>query len=215
MSKPPRTYKLRILIADQHPLYREGLAHASRSRDCYPVAQASSGPEALQQLRKLQPDVAVISMDLQDLDGLDLLRQAKQDGLPTRIVILADPADSERLFDAILSGASVLTKMADAETLRKAIAAAAHGEEIVAPELANVIGRKARQRHGPDGTMLTRREHEILKLTSRGLSAQKVGQELNLAASTVKTHLAHIYKKFAVNGATAAVAEAMRQGLIT
>jgi two-component system nitrate/nitrite response regulator NarL len=212
----PDRRRVRVLAADSHPLYRDALARAIKERpELELVGQAGDGRAALAAIGSEQPDVAVIDRALGGLNGDQILNAVGRDGLPTRVVMLAAEPEPELVYAAIANGvAGYLTKDADARELCDAITAVARGRVVVAPQLQNGIAGEIRLRAVDERPFLSDREREILKLVAEGLGAPQIGRELCLATPTVKTHLHHVYEKLGVAERAAAVAEAMRRGLL-
>jgi two-component system nitrate/nitrite response regulator NarL len=212
----PDRRRVRVLAADSHPLYRDALTRAIKERpELELVGQAGDGRAALAAIGSEQPDVAVIDRALAGLSGDQILNAVGRDGLSTRVVLLAAEPDPQLVYAAIANGAAgYLTKGADARELCDAITAVARGRVVVAPELQNGIAGEIRLRAVDERPFLSDREREILKLVAEGLGAPQIGRKLCLATPTVKTHLHHVYEKLGVAERAAAVAEAMRRGLL-
>jgi two-component system, NarL family, nitrate/nitrite response regulator NarL len=212
----PDRRRVRVLAADSHPLYREALTRAIKERpELELVGQAGDGRAALAAIGSERPDVAVIDRALGGLNGEQILNAVGRDGLPTRVVMLAAEPEPQLVYAAIANGvAGYLTKDADARELCDTITAVARGLVVVAPELQNGIAGEIRLRAADERPFLSDREREILRLVAEGLGAPQIGRELCLATPTVKTHLHHVYEKLGVAERAAAVAEAMRRGLL-
>jgi two-component system, NarL family, nitrate/nitrite response regulator NarL len=208
--------RTRVLVADDHPLYREGVVRAIKDRpDLELVAECDDGRSALDEIKRLKPDVAVLDVKMPSLDGTAVLNAVERDGLATRVVFLSAYVDGAVVYSAIAGGAAAyLSKEADRRQICDAIAAVARGETILAPEAQAGIAREVRLRREEDRPALTAREQEILELTAAGRSAPQIAGELFLSTATVKTHLQHLYEKLGVSDRAAAVAEAMRRGLL-
>ena len=208
--------RVRVLAADSHPLYRDALARAIRERpELELVGQASDGRAALDAIGSRRPDVAVIDRTLTGLSGEQILNAVGRDGLRTRVVMLAAEPDPGVVYAAIANGAAgYLTKDADARELCDAISAVARGRTVLSPRLQTGIAGEIRLRSADERPFLSEREREILKLVADGLTAPRIGRQLCLATPTVKTHLHHVYEKLGVAERAAAVAEAMRRGLL-
>jgi two-component system, NarL family, nitrate/nitrite response regulator NarL len=204
-----------VVVADDHPLYREGLIGAIQARqDLELLGEASDGDDALEIIRRGLPDVALLDVKM-DVDGTSVLRRLQGSGGPTRVVFLSAYLDSALIYSALEAGASgFLSKRADRSTICDAVVAAARGEIVLSPEIQTALGREIRANHRRERPALTSREREVLVLAAEGLSAPDIGERLFLSTSTVKTHLAHLYEKLGVSDRTAAVAEAFRQGLV-
>jgi two-component system nitrate/nitrite response regulator NarL len=205
-----------VLAADSHPLYRDALARVIRERpELELVGQASDGRAALAAIGSRRPDVAVIDRTLTGLSGEQILNAVGRDGLRTRVVMLAAEPDPGVVYAAIANGAAAyLTKHADARELCDAISAVARGRTVLSPRLQTGIAGEIRLRSAVERPVLSEREREILKLVAAGLTAPRIGRQLCLATPTVKTHLHHVYEKLGVAERAAAVAEAMRRGLL-
>ncbi|MDX6699106.1 MAG: two-component system, NarL family, nitrate/nitrite response regulator NarL [Solirubrobacteraceae bacterium] len=203
-------------MADDHPLYRRAVTEAIKSRaDLEFVAEAGDGRAVLEIIRAEQPDVALLDIRMPELDGLEVLNAVVRDNLPTRIVFLTAHVDSASAYAAVGAGAAgYLAKEASAETICDAIAAVSRGETVLAPEVQAGIAREIRLRSGEERPVLTGREREILALTADGHSAPDIAEKLTLSPTTVRTHLQHLYDKLGVSDRAAAVAEAMRRGLL-
>lgn len=204
------------MAADSHPLYRDAIARAIKERpELELVAQASDGREALDAIGEIKPAVAVIDRSLGTLTGDQILVAVRRDGLGTRVIMIAAEPTSGAVYEAIANGAAgYLTTDADARQLCEAISAVARGQTVLAPELQEGIAGEIRVREVRFRPVLSDRERETLKLVAEGLTAPDIGRRLHLSTGTVKTHLAHLYEKLEVSERAAAVAQAMRRGLL-
>ena len=214
MTAPRRTS---VLIADDHPLYHEGVAGALGAHPSLEfVARVESGREAVDEIRRLEPDVALVDLRLPDLDGIGVVEVLRREGVPTRVVIISAYEDSATVYRAIAAGASAyLSKASSAPTLLQTIEAVARGETVIPSSLQSGLAREIRaRRERGDDPVLTARETEILRRIADGLSAPEIAEELVLGVTTVKTHLHNIYGKLDVSDRAAAVAVAMRRGLL-
>lgn len=212
-----RRRRVRIVFADDHPVYLEGLGRALRQwPEIEVVGQAADGREALAQVRELGPDVALIDLQLPELDGLRILDAVQRDGLVTQVVLISAFEDSETIYRAFSLGArGFLPKHSTAEEICRAIVVVASGGAAIAPHYAGDLATEIHKRRDRDEQpLLTARELEILRFSAEGLSVREVGETMHLAIATVKTHLQHAYEKLEVNDRTAAVAKAMRRGLL-
>ena len=212
-GNPPTT----VLIADDHPLFREAIARVIAERDDLElVAQTADGRAALDRIRELRPNVAVIDVRMPELDGSDVLLAVRAEGLPTNVVFLSAFLDSKTVYEAVAAGANAyLSKEADTDEIVTAILAAARGETILGPEVQTGLAEQIRFREESDARpRLSEREHEVLRLIAEGLSAPEIGERIHLSTATVKTHLQHLYEKLGVSERAAAVAEGMRRGLV-
>ena len=213
---PSGSEKVRVVVADDHPLYREGVVRALKaSGQIEVVAEAEDGRGALAALQEHRPQVAVLDYKLPGLDGLAVTHAVVRDGLATRVLLLSALTDGGIVYKALETGAAgYLAKEARREEIVDAVLACARGENILSSELASGLVSEIRLRSHDDSPILTDREHEILKLVAAGKSLPEIAKELYLGVTTVKTHAQHVYAKLGVSDRAAAVAEAMRHGLI-
>jgi two-component system, NarL family, nitrate/nitrite response regulator NarL len=211
---PPR---VSVVVADDHPLFREGIERAVRERpDLELVGSATEGRKALRLIRELDPRVAVLDLRLPGLDGLQVLNALTRDGVAARVLFLSASGDPELVYRAIQGGAAgYFRKEADREAILDAIAAVARGATVVDPQLQAGVFEQIRVRGtGDERPILTAREREVLTLMAEGLSGPQIADRLIVALPTVKTHQARLYEKLGVSERAAAVAEAMRRGLL-
>lgn len=205
-----------VLIADDHPIYRDGLAQAVAKRaDLRFVVEAGDGRQALDRVRELQPEVVVADIRMPGLDGLELLAAIGRDFPETRVLILSAHVDGEVVYRALADGAAgFLSKDSPREAICDAIAAVAGGEIALGPKVEGGLASEIRARHQAELAALTEREVQVLRRVAEGESAAEIGRQLYLSPTTVKTHLRTLYAKLEVGDRAAAVAEAMRRGLI-
>ena len=208
--------KVRVVVADDHPLYREGVVRAlTASGRVDVVAQAEGGRDALDQIREHAPDVALIDYKLPDLDGVSVVHAVSRDGLQTRVLLLSAFTDSGLVYEALQTGASgYLPKEAKRDEIVDAVLACSRGETVLPSELTAGLVSEIRVRRVTDSPVLTDREREILGMIASGKSLPEIAKELYLGVTTVKTHVQHLYEKLGVSDRAAAVAEAMRRRLI-
>jgi len=209
--------RIAVVVADDHPLFREAIERAVRERpELEPLGAAADGREALAAMRGLTPDVAVLDLRLPGLDGLQILNAATRDGLATRVLILSASGDPELVYRAVQGGAAgYFLKEADRDAILDAITAVARGRTAIDPDLQAGVFEQVRLRGtGEERPILTAREREVLGLMADGLSGRQIAERLIVALPTVKTHQARLYEKLGVSERAAAVAEAMRRGLL-
>ncbi len=207
---------IRVILADDHPLFRDGLARRILERpDLELIGEASDGAEALAAIRELRPDVAVLDIKMPGVDGIRVAEVVARDQPETKVVILSAYLESVLVFKALAAGArAFLSKDADRREVCEAIIAVARGEVVLPPGLHPGLVEEIRARGAMDVPSLTVREREVLALVAAGDSAPQIARRLHLSTGTVKTHLQHLYEKLGVNDRAAAVAEAMRRGLL-
>lgn len=208
--------RVRVFVADDHPMFRKAVSIAVKGRAGLEfVGEAADGREALAAIRSESPDVAVLDIKMPHLDGLGVLNAVVREGLPTRVLLLTAEGDAAALYAAIGAGAAgCLFKDTDADRLCDAIAAVGRGETVLAPGVQDAVAQEIRMRSVQERPVLTPREGEILVLIADGLSAPSIAERLVLSPATVRTHLQHLYDKLGVSDRAAAVAEAMRRGML-
>jgi two-component system, NarL family, nitrate/nitrite response regulator NarL len=208
--------RVTVLIADDHPLYREGVVRAlSASGQVDVVAEAEDGRSALEKIQEHQPDVALLDYKLPELDGVAVTNAVVRDQLPTRVLLVSAFTDTGVVYQALETGAAgFVSKEARREQIVDAVLACARGENVVPPDIAAGLVSEIRLRKQDDRPALTQREQEILRLIAAGKSLPEIAKELYLGLTTVKTHVQHLYEKLGVSDRAAAVASAMRRGLI-
>lgn len=213
MTPPPR---VRVLIAEEHPLYREGVVRAINERpELKLVGEAGDGRLALELIRELTPDVAVLDVKMPGLDGLQVANAVDRDALGTRVLMLSAFLDRQIVFKAVAAGAAgYLSKDADRLEITNAILAVHRGNIVLAPEVQAGVAAEVRSRWRPDVPSLSERERQVLEMIAEGMSAPEIGRRLFLSPATVKSHLQSLYEKLGVSDRAAAVAEAMRRGLL-
>jgi two-component system nitrate/nitrite response regulator NarL len=211
-----RTERIRVLIADDHPLYRSGLGGVIKQDPRFElIGEAEDGRAALEAIRDQKPDVALVDMAMPELDGLAVLRAVARDQLTTAVIIISGESESGVVYESIAAGArGYLTKTGGSDALCEAIQRVARGEVVMPPELQAGIAQQI-QMHSPKGEVhLTPRELEVLKLIAEGTTTPQIAAKLYLSTATVKTHIQHLYEKLGVSDRAAAVMEATRRGLL-
>lgn len=207
---------IRILLADDHPVVREGLrGMLSAEPDLEVVAEASNGPQAEALAAGLVPGLDLILMDLRmpGGDGVESIARITAAGLPVRVVVLTTYEDDRDILRAVEAGAAgYLLKDMAREELTAAIRAAVRGETVLAPTVAGRLVDRLRTR--PERPRLSEREVAVLRLVAEGATNAEIGRRLFVAESTVKTHLLRVFGKLEVTDRTAAVTTAMRHGLL-
>jgi two-component system, NarL family, nitrate/nitrite response regulator NarL len=205
-----------VLVADNHPLYREAVVSAiSRAPGLDLVAEACDGRRALEAARESEPDVALLDMRMPELDGMQVLNALVREGLRTRVVFLSAHADGSTVYAAVGAGAfGYLSKDAPADVVCDAVTLVARGGTVLPPEVQDGIAAEIRSRAPTERPLLTPREQEVLKLAADGCSAPEMARQLHLSHGTVKSHLQSLYQRLGVSDRAAAVAEAMRRGLL-
>jgi two-component system, NarL family, nitrate/nitrite response regulator NarL len=207
---------IRVIVAEDHPLYRHGLSDAIRARaELHLIGEAADGRAALAQIQEHRPDVAVLDVKMPQLDGLQVLRAIRRETLDTRVVLLSAFVDGGLVHQALSGGAAgFLSKESTGAGICEAVAMAARGEVALGPEMQSALAGELRLRAPAEGPRLSDRESQILALLAEGLSSGEIADELAVSGTTVKSHLRHLYDKLEVSDRAAAVARAMRSGLL-
>jgi two-component system, NarL family, nitrate/nitrite response regulator NarL len=204
-----------ILIVDDHPSFRASARMLLEAEGFEVIGEAEDGESALRAIRELQPDVALLGVPLAGLGADRVAHAVALDDLPTRVVLLLGRPDGEGAFEALAEGvAACLTRAVEPDALRRAVAAAARGETVLAPELQTGLAREIRLRHSERGPLLTARERQVIRMIADGRSTAQIARRLHLSPATVKTHIGHAYEKLGVSDRAAAVAASMRRGLL-
>ena len=208
--------RVRVVVADDHPLFREGLVRAlTGSGQVEVVGEAENGPAALELIQKESPDVALLDYQMPGMDGAQVAAAVVRDELPTRVLLVSAHADSALVYHALQQGAAgYLPKESSRSEIITAVLDCAAGRDVLDPKIASGLAAEIRRRAEPSGPTLSAREREVLKLIADGGSIPMIAKTLFLAPSTVKTHVQRLYEKLGVGDRAAAVAEAMRRGLL-
>lgn len=210
--------RVRVLIADDHPVFLEGVARLLRAdSEMELVAQVADGREALLAIRELRPDVALLDLRLPHVDGIAVIEQLTHEGISTRVAIVSAYEDSATVYRAVAAGAhAYLSKVCSGAALCDAIRTVARGQTVIPTALQSGLANEIRARRDRgDDAILTARELEVLRYAADGFSAPEIATQLVVSVTTVKTHLQHIYSKLEVSDRAAAVAQALRRGLLT
>jgi two-component system nitrate/nitrite response regulator NarL len=208
--------KVRVVVGDDHPMFREGVVRAlTSSGSIVVVAEAHDGVTALQAIRTHLPQVALLDYRMPGMDGAEVAAAVQRDELPTRVLLVSAHDESAIVYRALQDGAAgFLPKESTRTELVTAVLDCAKGRDVVPPSLAAGLAGEIRRRAEPKGPVLSPREREVLKLIAAGRSIPAIAKELYLAPSTVKTHVQRLYEKLGVSDRAAAVAEAMRRKLL-
>ena len=214
--------KIRILIADDHAVVREGTRQIlEQEPDMEVVAEAGDGEEAVRLGGSSKPNVAIIDIAMPKLDGIEATRQIKALYPTIGVLILSAYDDDQFVFSLLEAGAAgYLLKSVRGSELIDAVRAIYAGESVLHPAIARkVLNRFAPASGKPQeqrlSEILSEREMEVLKLATRGLSNQDIADELCLSLRTVQAHLGHIFNKLKVSSRTEAVVRALKEGWIT
>ncbi len=209
---------IRILIVDDHPVVREGIAAMlAREPDLEVVGEAHDGLDAIDKARSLKPDVILMDLQMPRLDGAEAIRRIRATEPDMKFIVLTTFDSDDFIFKGIEAGArGYLLKDAPRDDLFRAVRAVHRGESLIQPAVATkLLNRFAElSRRGPAEDTLSAREIEVLQLMSRGSPNKEIAVRLFISESTVKTHVTNIFQKLGANDRTEAVTLALQRGLI-
>jgi DNA-binding NarL/FixJ family response regulator len=212
---------MKILIADDHTLFRESLGSLLASRGFEIVGQARDGREAVELARRLQPDIVLMDLSMPGLDGLAATRLISAEMPQVKVVVLTASDEDEKLFEAIKSGAQgYLLKNLESRELFSFLEGVGRGEPALTPHLASKLlqefarpPRPAAETHDPDA--LTEREREVLELLVAGVTSnRKLARQLGVSENTVKFHVRNILDKLHLHNRAQVVGFALRHGIV-
>ena len=214
--------KIKVLIADDHAVVREGTRRIlEQEPDMEVVGEAGDGEEAVNLATSLKPDVAIIDIAMPKLDGIEATKRIKAAWPSINILILSAYDDDQFIFSLLEAGAAgYLLKSIRSRELIDAIRAVYSGESVLHPSIARkVLNRFVSAAGKPEGQepsgVLSDREMEVLRLAAKGLSNQDIAEKLYLSIRTVQGHLGHIFNKLQVGSRTEAVVRALKEGWVT
>lgn len=220
--------EITLLVADDHPLFRQGVVDAlSLEKDFRVLGQAANGEEAIDQIRSFKPMVAVLDVNMPGMNGQQVTHQVTADHLPTRVVLLTGYDDIEQAIHAVLAGAAgYCAKEIEPDVLARTIRAVSEGKFAIA---GNIFNRReldawideqmegARRSYSEPGSPfhpLSDREMEVLSCVVRGMSNKEIATLLGISHQTVKNHVTSILRKFSVEDRTQAVVYALKRGWV-
>ncbi len=205
--------KIRLLIADDHPVVRNGLRGMLASQtDIEVVGEAEDGAVAFRLAAEISPDVVLMDLRMPVMDGVSAIREIKENQPTVQILVLTTYDSDADILPAVEAGATgYLLKDSSREELFKAIRAAARGEAVLAP---SVAARLMGQIRAPAEEKLSNREIEVLQLVAEGSNNREIAKHLHISQATVKSHLMHIFSKLGVSDRTAAVTTALQRGIL-
>lgn len=211
---------MRVLLADDHALFRAGIASLLRAWGMDVVGQAADGIEAIELCRRLRPELVLMDIGMSPCNGLEATRVIRTELPETKVIIVTVSEDDQDLFEAVKSGAEgyLLKDMSENE-LERTLRALEAGEPALSPGLAakllDEFGRLAREGPAKDEGELSAREREVLQLVAEGATNREVAGKLYLSEHTVNFHMRNILQKLHLRNRAQAVAYAVRTGLVT
>lgn len=203
---------IKVMLVDDHPLFREGISgRLKMSDEIVLVGEAENGKEALKKLDELHPDVVLMDINMPEMDGMDVLEVVAEMDSPAKFIILSMHADREYIVRVIRMGADgYMLKDISGEEMISAIKSVYSGEKHFSQEVAAIL---AQQEVDKSENKLTNREQLILRLISLGYSNKKIAQELNNSVRTVETHKRNITKKLNISTTSGLVRYAIEHGI--
>ncbi len=214
--------KIKIIIADDHPLLREAMKNTfEQSKDIEVVAEAGDGIEAIKLCSDHKPDVAVMDIVMPKMSGIEAIKEIKNVSPSTRVLILTAYDDDRYIIGLLESGAvGYLLKSAPGRDLVDAVRKVHAGESVLHPAIIAKLLKYSVQRLSVSsqqkvGEQLSNREMEVLNLTAKGLTNKDIARQLFVSERTVKAHMGSIFNKMEVSSRTEAIVKGIREGLIT
>ena len=221
----PRTdqesHDVRVLLVDDHDLFRTGLRNLLEQQGVDIVGEAASGTEALQLVREGAPDVVIMDLNMPGMGGVEATRHMSRDAPLTRVIVLTISEEEQDVMDAILAGAcGYLLKDASIQDLMQGIQAASVGESLISPHIAGKVLQHVRATTAaPEAAATIRaelsdREIQVLKLIANGKENAEIAAELHISPKTVKNHISNILMKLQIENRIQAAVYAVRSGIV-
>jgi DNA-binding NarL/FixJ family response regulator len=214
------TDQLRVMLVDDHDLFRTGLRNLLEEQGVQIVAEASEGSAALSLVRELAPDVVVMDLNMPGMNGIEATREITRHAPLTRVVVLTISDEDDDVIDAILAGAcGYLLKDSSIQDLMQGIRAASVGEALISPHIAAKVLQRLRassvdSETVAQGTELSDRETQVLRLIANGKDNAEIAQDLHISPKTVKNHISNILMKLQIENRIQAAVYAVRRGLV-
>lgn len=202
--------RVTVLVADDHPVVREGLILLiNRRTDMQVIAQASNGREAVERFIDQRPDVSLVDLRMPLMDGIETVMSICERDPAARTGIITSYQNEEDIYRALRAGAlGFVLKDATPDELSACLHAVAQGKTWIPPQVGAMLAKRLADRE------LTRRETEVLQLVAAGKSNKEIGVAFNISEATVKVHITHILEKLRVTGRTEAINVAVKRGLV-
>jgi NarL family two-component system response regulator LiaR len=210
------TDAITVLVADDHPVVRQGLrSFLALQDDLELVGEAHDGEEAVARAEELLPDVVLMDLVMPTLDGIEAIRRIRTSSPATKVIVLTSFAEDDKIFPAIKAGAAgYLLKDVEPRELAEAIRRVNRGEALLHPAVAGRLMREFGEEAEADAEALTARELEVLRLIARGLPNKQIARELVVSEKTIKTHVSNILAKLHLADRTQAALYAVRRRLV-
>ncbi len=207
---------IRILVADDHPVVRDGLvAILSTQADFQVVGEAADGHEVIRQAESLRPDVILLDLEMPAMDGVEALQRLRADGNAARVLVFTVFDTDERILGAVRAGAQgYLLKGAPREEIFRAVRVVHAGGSLLEPVIASKLLHQVMREQSSPEPALTPRELAVLRLLARGLQNKEIANELTISERTVKFHVTAVLHKLGAGNRTEAVTLAAQRGLI-
>lgn len=210
---------VRVMIADDHSMIREGLKQLLELEgDFQVIEEACDGVECLEKLSKVTPDILLLDINMPNMNGLEVLQKMKDKRMKVKVLVLTVHNEVEYLLKAVDIGINgYLLKDSESAELKKAILTVVNGDNYIQPSLIPLLNAKMIDRNKDNVKIesLTRREMDVLKLLAVGMYNKEVAEKLSISERTVKNHVSNIFKKIGVTDRTQAAVFAIRNNLIT
>jgi NarL family two-component system response regulator LiaR len=215
------SHDVRVLLVDDHDLFRTGLRNLLEQQGVDIVGEAASGSEALKLVREGAPDVVIMDLNMPGMGGVEATRHMSRDAPLTRVIVLTISEEEQDVMDAILAGAcGYLLKDASIQDLMQGIQAASVGESLISPHIAGKVLQHVRATTAaPEAAATIRaelsdREIQVLKLIANGKDNALIARELHISPKTVKNHISNILMKLQIENRIQAAVYAVRSGIV-
>lgn len=208
--------KIKVFIADDHKLIREGLKSIFEfEKDIEVVGEAQDGQEAIVRIKELKPDVVLLDLKMPRVDGVSVCREVLKDNPDMKIIILTTFDFDEDIFNVLEAGAtSYLLKDIESKDLIQAVQMVMHGQSLLHPSIAKKVFCRKIDQTSLVSPILSERELEVLKLMAKGFKNKEIAREMWLSQATIKTHVSNILHKLGTPDRTRAVLQAIRLSLV-
>ena len=220
-STEPRQDALRVVIVDDHDLFRTGLRNLLEEQGIQVVGEAAAGSDAIRSVRELAPDVVVMDLNMPGMTGVEATRQITSIAPLTRVLVLTISDQDSDVLDAILAGAcGYLLKDSSIQDLMQGIRAASIGESLISPNIASKVLQRVRSTSSVPAIAetiraeLSDRELQVLKLIANGKDNAQIARELFISPKTVKNHISNILMKLQIDNRIQAAVYAVKSGIV-